>query len=178
MAPRKPLPAQKSAAKKPTPPKPAEKTLLAKKPLAKKPAPPKPAPPKSVGKKLLTKQVALPKPLPGGAAEYPSYYAIIRKIPRGRVLTYGDVAGLAGRPTSARRVGYALAALKDPAVPWWRVVNARGEVSPRSGDLLGACELDQRARLLKEGVYLDGEGRLELSQYRWAGDGRRKVGLM
>ncbi len=105
-----------------------------------------------------------------GAAEYPSYYAIIRQIPRGCVLTYGDVARLAGRPTFARRVGYALAALKDPTVPWWRVVNARGAVSPRAGDLLGACELDQRARLLQEGIPLDEEGCLELPQYRWSGE--------
>lgn len=105
-----------------------------------------------------------------GAAEYPSYYAIVRQIPRGRVLTYGDVARLAGRPTFARRVGYALAALKDPTVPWWRVVNARGAVSPRAGDLLGACELDQRARLLQEGIPLDEEGCLELPQYRWPGE--------
>lgn len=103
-----------------------------------------------------------------GTQEYPTYYAVIRQIPRGRVLTYGDVARLARRPTSARRVGYALAALKDGTVPWWRVVNARGEVSPRSGDLLGACELDQRARLLAEGIQLDEDGRLSLSRYRWS----------
>lgn len=115
-----------------------------------------------------------PRPGASGAAEYPSYYAVIRRIPRGRVLTYGDVARLAGRPTSARRVGYALSALKDPGVPWWRVVNARGEVSARSGDLLGACELDQRARLLQEGIPLDPDGRLELLQYRWSGSAPRK----
>lgn len=94
------------------------------------------------------------------------YYAIIRQIPRAHVLTYGDVARLAGRPLCARRVGYALAALKDAKVPWWRVVNARGEVSPRSGDLLGACELDQRARLLREGVCIDDQGRIDLARHR------------
>lgn len=99
-------------------------------------------------------------------SEYQSYYAIVRQIPAASVLTYGDVAALAGRPRSARRVGYALSALKDPSVPWWRVVNARGQISPRSGDLLGACELDQRARLLQEGVALDAEGRIDLSRYR------------
>lgn len=113
-------------------------------------------------------QVARASRQPTGTQEYPTYYAVIRQIPRGRVLTYGDVARLALRPTSARRVGYALAALKDGAVPWWRVVNARGEVSPRSGDLLGACELDQRARLLAEGIQLDEDGRLSLSRYRWS----------
>lgn len=110
----------------------------------------------------------LPQPADAaaGLSEYQSYYAIIRQIPRAKVLTYGDVAWLAGRPSSARRVGYALSALKDASVPWWRVVNARGEVSPRASDLLSACELDQRARLLQEGVHLDSEGRIDLSRYR------------
>ncbi len=107
-----------------------------------------------------------PMDVTAGLSEYQSYYAIIRQIPRAKVLTYGDVAWLAGRPSSARRVGYALSALKDASVPWWRVVNARGEVSPRASDLLGACELDQRARLLQEGVNLDSDGRIDLSRYR------------
>ncbi len=143
---------------------------LPKKPASKKPAPPKPASKKPTSKKPLARGPAT------GAAEYPAYYAIITQIPRGRVLTYGDVAALAGRPTSARRVGYALSALsaaKGAGVPWWRVVNARGEVSPRSGDLLGACELDQRAHLLAEGIELDAEGRLSLSRYRYTPAPRR-----
>ena len=143
---------------------------LPKKPALKKPASKKPALKKPVSKRLPTGGPAT------GAAEYPAYYAIIVQIPRGRVLTYGDVAALAGRPTSARRVGYALSALsaaKGAGVPWWRVVNARGEVSPRSGDLLGACELDQRAHLLEEGVELDAEGRLSLSRYRYTPAPRR-----
>ena len=55
--------------------------------------------------------------------------------------------GSGGRPTSARRVGYALSALsaaKGAEVPWWRVVNARGEVSPRSGSLAHVSSISAR----------------------------------
>jgi methylated-DNA-protein-cysteine methyltransferase-like protein len=97
---------------------------------------------------------------------------VIRKIPRGRVLTYGDVAGLAGRPTSARRVGYALFAVRDPEVPWWRVVNARGEISLRHHSGPGGPEDEQRFRLLQEGVVFSADGRIDLSVYRHA-PGRR-----
>ena len=64
---------------------------------------------------------------------YSNIYSVVRRIPRGRVATYGQVAGLAGRPGHARQVGYALHALTpDSGVPWHRVINAQGGVSPRS----------------------------------------------
>ncbi len=97
--------------------------------------------------------------------EYESYYAIIRAIPAGRVMTYGDVAAYAGwPPRQARRVGYALAALKGGTAPWWRVINARGEVSYRARD--GLAHNVQRARLEAEGVAFDLEGRVDLARYR------------
>ena len=96
--------------------------------------------------------------------EYESYYAIIRAIPAGRVMTYGDVAAYAGRPRQARRVGYSLAALKGGTVPWWRVINARGEISYRARD--GLAHDVQRARLEAEGVAFDLEGRVDLARYR------------
>lgn len=105
-------------------------------------------------------------PLSPEVSEYASYYAVVRKIPRGRVLTYGDVASLAGRPTSARRVGYALFAVRDAKVPWWRVVNARGEISLRHGSGPGGPEDEQRFRLLQEGVEFASDGRIDLSVYR------------
>ena len=92
--------------------------------------------------------------------------AVVRRIPRGRVATYGQVAALAGHPGSARQVGYALSALAaDAPVPWHRVVNAQGRISPRSGDPGGA--MMQRMRLEREGIALRGE-RVPLSRYRWA----------
>ena len=98
-------------------------------------------------------------------SEYQIYYAIVRKIPRGRVMTYGDVARSAARPLFARRVGYALAALQDPSVPWWRVINARGEISARGW---GGAQADQRDLLQAEGVVFDPAGRIDLARYRHA----------
>jgi methylated-DNA-protein-cysteine methyltransferase-like protein len=63
---------------------------------------------------------------------YRSIYTVVRRIPRGRVATYGQVAELAGIPRHARQVGYALHALEwGSSVPWHRVINARGEISMR-----------------------------------------------
>ena len=60
-------------------------------------------------------------------------YEIVRKVPRGRVATYGQVAALAGLKGHARQVGYALHALPNgTTVPWHRVINAQGRVSPRA----------------------------------------------
>lgn len=92
-------------------------------------------------------------------------FAIVRRIPRGRVATYGQVATLAGFPGHARQVGYALSALDvDARVPWHRVVNAQGQISVRTGGSGGA--IVQRMRLEQEGVTLRG-GRVPLREYRW-----------
>jgi methylated-DNA-protein-cysteine methyltransferase-like protein len=96
---------------------------------------------------------------------YDRIYAVVRRIPRGRVATYGQVAAIAGLGGHARQVGYALHALAtERAVPWHRVVNARGQISPRAepgGDLI------QRQLLEREGVNFDAADRLELGRYRW-----------
>lgn len=86
-------------------------------------------------------------------------------MPRGRVATYGQIAGLAGLPGAARQVGYALAALPDgSAIPWQRVVNARGELSARR-DFDGAPR--QRLRLAEEGIVFDAAGRIDLRRFGW-----------
>ena len=96
--------------------------------------------------------------------EYDSYYAVIRAIPPGRVMTYGDVAAYAGRPRQARRVGYALAVVDDASVPWWRVINAKGEISPRTPD--GISEEMQRDLLESEGVEFSLERQVDLARFR------------
>lgn len=99
-------------------------------------------------------------------------YAAISRIPKGRVATYGQIAALAGIPGHARQVGYALAALPDGSkVPWQRVVNAQGRVSPRAGESPMAGV--QRFLLQKEGVKFDAEGRIPLKKYRWEPRQRR-----
>jgi methylated-DNA-protein-cysteine methyltransferase-like protein len=93
-------------------------------------------------------------------------YAVIARIPRGRVATYGQVAALAGLPGHARQVGTALGILPDGSpVPWQRVINARGEVSPRGG--LGIAEGFQRHLLEEEGVSFDERGRIDLDRFGW-----------
>ncbi len=91
-------------------------------------------------------------------------YARVREVPAGFVTTYGDVATVLGSPRVARHVGYALAALDDPGVPWHRVVNAAGRISHR-GDLVRAE--GQRHRLEAEGIVFDANGRLPLERHRF-----------
>jgi methylated-DNA-protein-cysteine methyltransferase related protein len=96
---------------------------------------------------------------------YARIYSVVRRIPRGRVATYGQVAELADLPRQPRLVGYALHALdEDAAVPWQRVINARGEVSLRSEP---GFEGLQESLLEAEGVRFDERGRVDLARYRW-----------
>lgn len=98
-------------------------------------------------------------------AHYERIYAAVRRIPRGRVATYGQVAKLAGLPRHARQVGYALAALPAGSdVPWQRVVNAQGKVSPRA---VPGFEEEQRVLLEREGVVFGASGRIALARYQW-----------
>ncbi|MHC4990490.1 MAG: MGMT family protein [Planctomycetota bacterium] len=98
------------------------------------------------------------------SANYERIYAAVRRIPRGRVATYGQVAAVAGIPGHARQVGYALSALASDKVPWHRVINAQGRISLRAFD---GSEAEQRARLEAEGVVFDAQGRVSLSRFRW-----------
>jgi methylated-DNA-protein-cysteine methyltransferase-like protein len=90
-------------------------------------------------------------------------YAVVRRVPRGRVITYGWVARLLDAPRHARQVGWAMAATPDqtPRIPAHRVVNARGEISP------GGDHERRRALLVAEGVVLLPDGRVELDVYLW-----------
>jgi len=95
---------------------------------------------------------------------------LVARIPPGKVATYGQLAVLAGYPRRARHVGYALAAL--PAghdLPWHRVINAQGRVSPRGGKggrVTRGVEHRQERLLKAEGVVFR-KGRVELARYRW-----------
>ncbi len=92
-------------------------------------------------------------------------YEVVRRIPKGRVATYGQVAALAGYPGHARQVGYALNALPTgTTLPWHRVINARGEVSRRAEP---GGELSQRMLLEREGVRFDARGKVKLARVGW-----------
>jgi methylated-DNA-protein-cysteine methyltransferase-like protein len=106
-------------------------------------------------------------------SSYERIWAVVRRIPRGRVATYGQVAALAGLPGHARLAGYALYAAPEGALPWHRVVNAEGRLSLARKNPSGG--LTQRLRLLREGVLFDARGRVDLDRHRWdPRPGRRK----
>lgn len=95
---------------------------------------------------------------------YADILETVRRIPRGRVATYGQVAGLAGFPRGARLVGMVLQRLPSGArVPWHRVINAQGRLSFPRGS---AHYRLQRSKLEREGVRFKGE-RVELEYYQW-----------
>jgi methylated-DNA-protein-cysteine methyltransferase related protein len=103
---------------------------------------------------------------------YEIIWNIVRAIPVARVATYGQIAEIAGLEGHARQVGYALHNLDDESdVPWHRVVNARGEVSPRSS---GDSHELQRMLLEAEGVEFNAKGRVDLKKFRWERAGRRE----
>lgn len=107
-------------------------------------------------------------------ALYRSIYAIVRRIPRGKVATYGQVAKILGKPRAARAVGAALRALPDALVdrvPWQRVINAAGRCSKRGGFWAER----QRERLEAEGVRVDGRGRVDLKRTAWAGPSTAEI---
>lgn len=92
-------------------------------------------------------------------------YACVRRIPKGRIVNYGGVAALVGKPRAARGVGYALSHLpSDTDVPWWRVVNHRGAIS--TSRLNGVAQR-QRALLEREGVEFDDNGEASWQHFGW-----------
>jgi methylated-DNA-protein-cysteine methyltransferase-like protein len=104
---------------------------------------------------------------------YRRIYAVVRRVPRGRVATYGQVAELAGLGGHARQVGYALHALDaESGLPWHRVINAAGRVSARAEP--GADSI-QRQLLEREGVGFDASGRVDLARFRWRPRTRPRV---
>lgn len=92
-------------------------------------------------------------------------YACVRRIPPGRIVNYGGVAALVGRPRAARGVGYALSHLPiDTDVPWWRVVNRRGGIS--TSRIAGVAQR-QRALLEHEGVEFDEKEEASWERFGW-----------
>ena len=94
---------------------------------------------------------------------YTRIYAVVRRIPRGRVMTYGEVAAAAGMPRAPRLAGYALYALTPGTpLPWHRVVGAGGRLT--LARLSPDSALTQRMRLEREGVKFDARGRVVMKR--------------
>lgn len=104
---------------------------------------------------------------------YEQVYAVTRRIPRGKVTSYGRIAHMLGRPRAARAVGYALNALKDRAddpayadIPWQRVINSQGRISIVNREY----SANRQAELLRqEGVVVSESLRVNLDVYLWEG---------
>ena len=99
-------------------------------------------------------------------SQYDSIYAIVRKIPVGKVATYGQIADFAGLYGKARLVGYALFRVQiADDIPWHRVINAKGEISysfnRQGGDYL------QKVLLEEEGIKFKDNDKIDLSKYLW-----------
>jgi len=115
-------------------------------------------------------------------------YVVVKRIPAGKVATYGQVAAILEHPRAARTVGWALNGLPErlaERVPWHRVINAEGRISnsggrkfsrlphrrardgkPRAGGRHGGAE-EQLRRLKKEGIKFDQTGRCDLRKFLW-----------
>ena len=118
--------------------------------------------------------ISTPRGRVSSASSYPRIYATVRRVPRGRVATYGQIAQLAGVAGQARLVGYAMFALpRTTTVPWHRVINAQGRISVR-GDGGGAA-IRQRILLEREGVSFDASDRVSIETFGWKPK-RRAVG--
>ena len=90
-------------------------------------------------------------------------FEIVRRIPEGRVMTYGQLAEILGAGYTARTVGFVMHSA-DQTVPWQRVINAQGACS--TGRVIVPPDLQQRM-LVSEGVVFNEKGRCDLARYRW-----------
>jgi methylated-DNA-protein-cysteine methyltransferase related protein len=102
------------------------------------------------------------------AGFFDSVYAMVRRIPRGKVATYGQIARLVGAPRSARVVGWAMHGNPHGArVPWQRVVQRGGSLS----ETVCPADPDRQRRLLaREGVTFLLDGRIDMAVHQWAPD--------
>jgi len=97
----------------------------------------------------------------------------VRRIPRGKVTSYGRIAQMLGRPRAARAVGYALNALKDRKedpvyanIPWQRVINSQGRISIVNRE----SSANRQAELLREeGIVVSDELKVNLDVFLWEG---------
>ena len=91
-------------------------------------------------------------------------YELVRQIPRGRVMTYGQIAFVLGEGYTPRTVGYVMHAADSEGVPWQRVINSQGKCS--TGRMTIPVNL-QQTMLEQEGVAFDVKEKCDLRQYEW-----------
>jgi len=91
-------------------------------------------------------------------------YKIVRRIPRGRVMTYGQIAYMLGQGYTPRTVGFVMHGADERDTPWHRVINSQGKIS--TGRLVLPSDKQQRM-LEREGVKFDEHGRCDLEKFLW-----------
>lgn len=93
---------------------------------------------------------------------------IVCLIPKGKVISYGQIALYLGAPRAAREVGWVLNGLEEKTpVPWWRVVNNTGRISIKGSRYTAE---DQKNLLLKEGISINPDLTFDIEKYRFAPD--------
>lgn len=98
-------------------------------------------------------------------------YEVVRRIPTGRVMTYGQIAEILGEGYTPRTVGFVMHAASEETTPWHRVINSQGACS--TGRVI--LPPDKQQRMLEaEGVVFDARGRCDLGRYRWAPEGSER----
>jgi methylated-DNA-protein-cysteine methyltransferase-like protein len=99
-------------------------------------------------------------------------YEIVRRIPEGHVMTYGQIAEMLGEGYTARTVGFVMHAADEETTPWQRVINSQGACS--TGRVI--LPPDKQQRMLEaEGIVFDARGRCDLSRYRWIPEEQEEV---
>lgn len=98
-------------------------------------------------------------------------YQIVRRIPRGRVMTYGQIAYILGKGYTPRTVGFVMHSADEKKTPWHRVINSQGRCS--TGRLVLPADKQQRL-LEREGVKFDTTGRCDLETFLWHPDEEKK----
>lgn len=95
-------------------------------------------------------------------------YEIVRRIPAGRVMTYGQIAAILGAGYTPRTVGFVMHGADTKETPWQRVINSQGACS--TGKMTVPVNLQQQI-LEAEGVTFDAKGRCDLKIYQWSPEG-------
>jgi methylated-DNA-protein-cysteine methyltransferase-like protein len=99
-------------------------------------------------------------------------YKIVRQIPRGRVMTYGQIAYILGKGYTPRTVGFVMHGADESKTPWQRVINSQGRCS--TGQIVLPTDMQQRL-LEQEGVKFDAKGRCDLETFLWHPDQEKVV---
>lgn len=106
------------------------------------------------------------KPTSPGAHTSPLYrkiIATIRRVPKGKVASYGQIAEVAGAKGAARQVVWTLHTAHKYGLPWQRIINAQGKIAMKTD----MSYIRQRDALLKEGIEFDEYGRVDMERFGW-----------